>query len=115
MTSYELAKLLREKADELDNGPVFEPPGYLATQLDSFTYFYSKNEFLKAVQAVGAGKKDVSDPQYFAFRPKAFPTIVLKIERDLVCKLVRPAEYDCGEALLAELNEKVTDSEGIPF
>jgi hypothetical protein len=114
MESHEWARKVIEKANEVLAAPSFNMPNY-QSELDNLTYYYDKDGFVAAVRALGAGAKDATDEKYFRFKPDALPTITLQIEREQICKMVKPPVYDCGESLLEEAEKAVDKVSDIPF
>jgi hypothetical protein len=102
ITSREYAEKLRALASELDGFPEFPLPDYWKIHNWSVDYFNEKGPFLAALKALGTGAKSVEDDAgstpIFVFRPKG-ASFRITIYRDGVCKLVRPAEYDCAPLL----------------
>lgn len=107
MTSHEYAKKLRELAMHLELAESFELPDYQENYhkgygLVSFRYQDDKTGFLAAVKAVGAGKKQaISNDFIFSCFDGA---LRLSVQRNSVCRLVKPAEYEC-EPLLSRAEE----------
>jgi hypothetical protein len=65
-------------------------------------FFYDRQPFVDAVRAFGPGDKAFTDSE-LGFIPKApCDFFKLYIPRNRVCKLVRPAEYDCEPILSDE-------------
>ena len=63
--------------------------------------FYDKESFIAAVRAFGSGTKEWKSDE-LVFTPNGPCEIFhLYIQRSTVCRLVRPAEYDC-DAILSE-------------
>jgi hypothetical protein len=104
MTSHEYAKLLQERAEYLLGKPEFNVPKYTGG-IESMWYMWDsdKPDFLAAVVALGSGDKKVTN-EYVEFHPKDAPVYV-KINKSAVCKLVKPAEYDCIP-LLSQVEEE---------
>lgn len=104
MTNLELAAGLREMADFYETHDAPMPAG--ATL---YVFCYSRDEFLKAARALQNGGRieksadppDNSYSQYHATRHFGVAAVDVQISRSLVCRLVRPAEYDCPDVLLA--------------
>ena len=107
MDSHEYSKELQQLAKYLLTKPEFEVPSSESKQY--FWYLYDKEGFIGAVKALGAGRKDMGD-QYVDFSPKDAPiNFMVRVEREQVCKLVRPAEYDC-EPFLKPEDHKIIDA-----
>lgn len=100
MNSHEYAEKLRGEADYLLTKDPFKIPDYMSGPT-SFWYMWDKEPFLGAVRAVGSGRKEMQ-VDYVLFHPTDAP-IFLKIDRNKVCKLVVPAQYDC-EPFLSEVD-----------
>ena len=64
-------------------------------------FYWNKESFIAAVRAVGPGVKKWTDDE-LRFTPNGPCGIfTLIVQRHTVCRLVRPAEYDC-EPILSE-------------
>jgi hypothetical protein len=102
ITSREYAEKLRALASELDGLPEFPLPHYWEINHRTIGYFSEKGPFLAAVKSLGTGAKSVEEDAgsipIFVFHPKG-ASFRITIYRDGVCKLVRPAEYDCAPLL----------------
>lgn len=102
MTSHEYANRLEKLAAELKSKSDFELPDYSERYygnygIETFRYNNQKEGFLQAARALGSGTKDgTADELTFKHGD-----IRLSVDRNVVCKLVRPAEYEC-EPLLSE-------------
>jgi len=109
-TSRDFAKNLRALAEWLDARPEFPMPS--VTARTPYNEYYDKDEFIQAVRALGAGKKEdgILGKDYLKFIAETTPEdteVQIEINRVKVCKLVRPAqpaEYDC-ESLLNQAEE----------
>ena len=118
MNTREYAQQLRAHAEELDGLPEFEVPGYFVHTFEDLRYYVDRKEFVSAVRALAPGVKQIVEDKMY-FRPKN-ATFSLCIDRSQVCKMVKPAQWDC-EPLLSD-DEMVTvdeasaqETEGIPF
>ncbi|HLW51247.1 MAG TPA: hypothetical protein VKW06_00260 [Candidatus Angelobacter sp.] len=110
-TSHDLARALQQTAEWLLSRPSFQ----IEERFDAMTWqsinFSQKDKFLAAVRAIGTGKK--------AFRPHEVEVkaeipggrIYLKAPRDLVCRLIRPAEYECDPFLSPEEEKQLGGAE----
>ncbi len=100
MNSHLYANKMKEIADFLLSRPEFET----AHACTIYQWYWSKkDDFLGAVKALGAGKKEwKTDDLYFV--PEGCPEITTVVQRSAICRLVRPAEYDC-EPLLSQEEE----------
>jgi hypothetical protein len=73
-----------------------------------FQHFYSREEFLNAAVALARGGKvkKSSDPpekeygQYRVIRMFGPINVEFEVARNLICRLVSPAVYDCPDSLL---------------
>jgi len=109
MTSYEYAEKLKQQAEFLLARPEFPMPKYEDGKRGLwYMWESSKPAFLAAVKALGPGKKELTD-EYVKFFPTDGP-IHVYIDRKVVCKLVRPAEYDC-ESLLSQAEEQTLEAQ----
>jgi hypothetical protein len=118
MNTREYAQQLRDHAAELDGLPEFEVPTYYTESHKEMRYYGDRKEFVSAVRALGSGVKQIiGDNMYF--RPSA-ASFSLIIDRNQVCKMVKPAQWDCEPWLTYE-QEVIVDAasaqetEGIPF
>lgn len=82
--SHELAQLLERRAAELRKAPAFVVPDYMVSLLDNITYYYEKETFIEAVKALGSGRKDATDVQYFQFFAKCLPSFEGKLDEAVV-------------------------------
>jgi len=106
-TSRDHAKCLRELADWLDSRPEFEVPYFDRLAWLGFAY-YEKDQFLAAVKALGTGKKEFGHNEIKFVVETPFARVSVSAPRDKVCRLIRPAEYECdpffSEKELAEID-----------
>jgi hypothetical protein len=98
MKSHEYAEKLKAAAEALlareDVEFVGRPPFIPIS-------FYEKEPFIAAVRVLGSGEKKWTHDE-LQFTPYgAMEIFRLYIARNTVCRLVRPAEYDC-EPILSE-------------
>jgi hypothetical protein len=107
MSSHEYAARLRAEASYLEAKPAFDMPSYTGLAKESYWYMGDKEGFIRAVRTLGAGQKSIG-PEYVEFHPADAP-VAIRIERQHVCRLVKPAEYDC-EPFLAPEEEAVMDA-----
>ena len=118
MKSHEYAAKLKQAAEfllskddvELDSGPrVFVPMSG-----------GGKENFLAAVRAFGAGKKDFDFPlsafPYMYFTPTG-QIITLSINRDAVCRKVQDVKWECEPLLSQDEMDAIgaEQSQEIPF
>lgn len=99
MKSHEYAKRLHEIAEFLESRPEFETP--MGVHL--YQYSSSKAPFLAAAKALGNVTKEYRGDD-LRISPAAFPEMIFAVPRSVVCRLVKPAEYDC-EPLLSQEEE----------
>jgi len=100
-TSHDYARTLKEAAEFFLAKPAFDID---APRAYSYTYFrfYNKEQFITAVKALGSGKKE-GDERDIEFQVKAGNVeITIAAPRNTVCRLLRPAEYDCDPFLSPE-------------
>lgn len=100
-TSHDLAHSLEQTAAWLLSRDPFPVEDFDA---DTWIYlsFKEKDTFVAAVKAVGTGKKEV-DNYYIQFKVDVpGGKIKLSAPRDTVCRLIRPAEYECDPLLSPE-------------
>jgi hypothetical protein len=107
MNSHEYAARLRSEASYLEAKPVFDMPSYTGLAKESYWYMGDKAGFIQAVRALGGGEKKIGQ-EYMEFHPVDAQMFV-RIERQHVCRLVKPAEYDC-EPFLGPEEEAVMDA-----
>lgn len=103
MSMRTLANTLREVAQYLDSVDDFELESiFVADNKGNLgIHFFSKEEFVKAVKAVGSSKKTYGEGEYGDLRvsPNSFPSLSLRIPRSAVCKKV--VKFEC-EPLFSE-------------
>lgn len=100
MTSHEYAKRQKEIAEFLLSRPEFDVNG--AGPLEFFSY-YDKEKFLAAVRAVGSGAKNLdASSTEVRFIPTGFPEVHISVPRNLVCRKVQEAVYECEPFLSAD-------------
>jgi hypothetical protein len=99
--SHEYARRLQELAEFLLSRESFVLPYFEPTSYHHFRY-YEKEPFIAAVKALGSGKKKITDGEieFVVERPGAH--IGIEAPRNLLCRLIRPAEYDCDPLLSPE-------------
>jgi len=76
----------------------------------------SRDEFIAGARALSRGGSvekradpmENSWPQYHAIRSFGSVAVDMQIDRKSVCRLVRPAEYECPDSLLAEESAEFT-------
>lgn len=100
LTSHQYAKYLKELAEFLLSKPDF------TTDLEKvylFIHVYKKEELVAAVKALGTGTKEFKNDT-FHFHPTTPEHLFIRVEapRNLVCRLVEPAKYDCESILTPE-------------
>lgn len=97
-SSHEYARNLQKLAEWLLARPEFEIGRYDTRSFTIFSY-YDKDQFLAAVRALGAGKKKFTDREVQFEIELPFAEIRVDAPRDKVCRLIRPAEYECDPFL----------------
>lgn len=121
MNSYEYANTLRSIADQLEAKPEFPMPLYFGHQDEKegrpfrivLSYFRDKVRFLEAVLALGEGTKEykkdsIGTPELVFTACQG--QLALSIDRDKVCRIVKPAqpaEYECEPLLSQEETERI--------
>lgn len=93
LTSHGHAKQLRKCAEWLESKPDFNFPEYEDKPFFFLTY-ESKADFLAAVEVLKPGRKDVTGDEIRFRVEHPFCVISIRAKRDLICRLVRPAEYE---------------------
>ena len=105
MKSHEYAKRLQEIGEFLLSRPEFDTDG----SPHVFFHLYSKDKFLPAVKALGAGTKEFTEGTFpeVIFRPTGADEIQVSIPRDKVCRKVQDAVWECEPILSADELEQV--------
>lgn len=106
MTNTELAQSLRQVADFYEGNPDAPVPSFAGM----FIHCWNKVDFLAAAKQLAKGGSvaktvdgaDTNHPEYIVKRDFGVFSIQASIARNLVCRLVRPAEYECPDSLLEE-------------
>ena len=101
MNSHEYANKLKELAEFLLSRPEFETSTDRGPSI--YQYFWSKEPFLAAVKALGAGTKEY-DSTDLNYSPAAFPYMKVSISRTKVCRKVQEEKWEC-EPLLSQEEE----------
>ena len=107
LTANEYAAALRMIADHYEANP--EMPIGIGPSI----FAWDRETFLKAVEYLSKGgmvHKTVDpetsySPQFRATRKFGEFEFTVQIDRKLVCRLVRAAEYECPDSLLEEAKE----------
>lgn len=109
MSSHEYAEELKKLAEFLLSRPAFN--AHWGKLHETFYFYSNKEDFLAAVAALKPGKKEFTENEVQFFPTINSERIVLKLEanRTTVCKLVKPAEYDC-QSLLDASEEKLLEN-----
>lgn len=113
MTSHEYARKLAAVADLLAAAPEFEMPSYMDSYIQSYgidtiRFHNGKDRFLAAARAIGNGEK-IYDGDTFEFHVLS-GLLRLTVDRDAVCRIVKPAvpaEYECEPLLSQEEVEQI--------
>lgn len=97
-TSHDYAKALQQAAEFFLSRPAFDidsPRAY------SFSYFrfHKKELFIAAVKALGSGTKGGDDKNIEFLVRTGDVEITVSAPRNTLCRLIRPAEYDCDPFL----------------
>lgn len=103
-TSHDYAKRLREAADFLESRPCFVVPDFDRRVFVCFNY-YEREQIIAAVRALGTGKKNFTDDDISFEVVLPCAKIIVNAPRLKVCRLIRPAEYEC-DPLLSPDEEK---------
>lgn len=107
MTNIEYANSLRQIADFYEANPDMPVPGWPS----EFIFLYDRQAFLNAVKVLARGGKVTKeverreDGNYKAIRDFGGNRVIVEIPRKAICRLIRPAEYDCPDSLLEEAAE----------
>ena len=97
LQSHEYAGYLKELAEFLLSKPNFK------TDLEKaylFIHVYKREELVAAVKALGAGTKEFKNDD-FHFKATTSEHLFVRVDapRNIVCRMVKPAEYDCEPIL----------------
>lgn len=102
MTSHEYAFQLQQLVELLLARNPFDIPDYVKRATVSLRYF-DKAPFIESVRSVGNMHKEFDDEYLTCIATeKAGGELRVYIQRNQVCTLVRPAEYDCIPLLSTE-------------
>jgi hypothetical protein len=98
ITSHDYARELQKNAEFLLSRPSFNFEGSWGEPHHYFRFAY-RESFLACVKALGSGQKKFTEDE-IEFKVQ-FPSSVIKVEapRATVCRLIRPAEYECDPFL----------------
>lgn len=99
-TSHDYARDLQKMADWLLTRPAFETGGY--SRGHHYFRFYEKDQFVDAAKSLGTGKKQFTADEISFKVELPFGSINIEAPRNIVCRLVRPAEYECDPFLSPE-------------
>jgi len=97
-SSHEYARNLQKLGEWLLSRPEFEIGRYSAIPFSIFNY-WDKDQFLAAARALGTGKKQFTEREVQFEVVLPFGEIRCDAPRDKVCRLIRPAEYECDPFL----------------
>ena len=104
-TREDLVAGVRAMADYLEANRDVPVPVYVT----AYNFYYSREEFLKAAKALAGGggmiEKAKGDSDYEVIRHFGPVEIAYSIPRNLICRLVQAAVYDCPDSLLEEAAE----------
>jgi hypothetical protein len=100
-TSHDMARNLQRAAEWLLSRPAFEVSAYW-TEARLFATFDEKDRFIAAARALGSFKKEYDSYNINLVAKIPGGDIHLQAPRTTVCRLVRPAQYDCDALLSPE-------------
>lgn len=101
-TSHDLAVALQKSADWLLSRDAFGIETFWA-RASLYMMFSNKEMFIAAARAIGSGKKEFDNFGNIGFRsPIPGGEIHISAPRNTVCRLIRPAEYECDPFLSPE-------------
>lgn len=104
LTSHDYAHFLQHAAEIFLSREAFQIPAHYDYSFNYFR-FDNKDEFVAAVKALGPGKKVFSDDNIEFKIQEPHVSIIVEAPRKLLCRLIRPAEYEC-DPLLSPDEEK---------
>lgn len=110
-TSHDYAKNLQLMAEWLLSHDAFQLPGHSYASGHHYFHFCDKEPFLACAKSLGSFKKDFTDSAIKLNVELPFGDVAVEAPRNLVCRMVRAAEYDC-EPLLSPDDEKQLTSAG---
>lgn len=96
--SHEYARALQHAAEFLLSRPAFNTNMTRAYSYNFFRY-HEKELFVAAVKAVGSGVKEFTDSDIKVLYRQGDVEITIEAPRNTLCRLIRPAEYDCDPFL----------------
>jgi hypothetical protein len=99
--SHDYARRLLELATFLLSRDSFVLPYHEPTSFHHFRY-YEKEPFVAAVRALGSGKKKLAEDSIEFVVAQPGYSLSVEAPRNLLCRLIRPAEYDCDPFLSPE-------------
>lgn len=102
-TSHDFATELELMAQWLRSRPAFSWPRTVSNYTPIHTW--DKEEFVACVKGLGTGTKEFTDSEVKFTVTVGQSKIVVMVPRNKVCRLVRPAEYDC-EPFLSQSEEE---------
>ncbi len=98
-TSHDLAHNMKAFADFLLSRPAFGLP-YNALVLKCISFYSGdKDKFLSAAKSLGTGKKEFTSEEVRFTVTGEWGEFTIKAPRSTVCRLIKPAEYDCDPFL----------------
>lgn len=103
-SSHDYARNLQSMAEALLSRPAFVLPWSEAKPIQCMGFYADadKQNFLDAVKALGSGKKEFSDSEVQFRAELSGGLLILSIPRNILCRLIRPAEYECIPFLTPE-------------
>ena len=99
-TSHDWALNIQAFAEFLLSRPEFEISYSFPTETRQMTFWSDgKDQFLAAAKALGTGKKEFTDNEVKFTVAHEWGEFTIKAARAVVCRLVKPAEYECDPFL----------------
>lgn len=100
MDSHEYALELKKAAEFLLSRPRLDKMATYTEVPSIYLTYYSKEEFIAAVRAMGAGEKQIDDSEV-TFIPRGAPVLRLSAARSLCCRKIQDEKWEC-EPLLSD-------------
>jgi hypothetical protein len=99
-TSHDWARNIHAFADFLLSRPAFEISYSFPTETRLMTFWPGdKDKFLSAAKALGTGKKGFTESEIHFTVKQPWGEFQIKAARSVVCRLVKPAQYECDPFL----------------
>ena len=99
--SHDYARNLQKFAEFLLSRESFPLPYHEPTSFHYFNY-HDKESFVAAVKSLGSGKKKITDDKIEFVIETSGAHLSVEAPRNLLCRLIRPAEFECDPLLSAD-------------